>query len=476
MKDKLVLLIEPDAFQCQLIDMLLAVNHYELKCCHTGQEALLFLQDRTPDLILSEANLSDIKGADLCNRIKGIQRLHKVPFILTASAEQFDLVKDLAHAVGADLVLCKPLGDKHLKEHIATLIKQNETLKSIASASNDVTVVEQSNKDITVAPSETVKEEHVAETSLSATTQKEQGPETVKPALTSKPLTSEKITQNEVAETPAAQRQAKEVTLEQGKPAVSEATKPKQAELKGVSFETVNIETHKHVAHSNELLTTDNQASNTDVTTPKSSAADESKPLSFVEFEPTIPLSKPEVSPIKPVKSVKLTSPKDPIPAEPSLPAEILPVSASPHPAKLTKSVKLPTPPKLEQPIKQIKPTKQPTKPDLVTPSVEPAKDRGEIALLKHQLDQLIEENQQLKEAIREFKDGSAVINSESYLNAIEELEALRRLTEFQARQIKEFYTQNEWIKKTNLPKEEGFAKGSKTNSKTVWNRIVGGI
>ena len=86
---------------------------------------------------------------------------------------------------------------------------------------------------------------------------------------------------------------------------------------------------------------------------------------------------------------------------------------------------------------------------DLNTPILpkaapESAHARVEIEILKDQVEQLSSENEQLKATLRELDSGHPLHASHSYLNAIEELEMLRRLTGIQTKQLNELQRHNE--------------------------------
>jgi hypothetical protein len=142
----------------------------------------------------------------------------------------------------------------------------------------------------------------------------------------------------------------------------------------------------------------------------------------------------------------------------------IRPVAENPHPKPQTTKEKAKEP--RLSPADLLPPIK-------AKPASNSSSQMTELALLRNQVEQLLEENDQLKDAIREFKSGVQIVSSQSYLNAVEELEALRRLTEQQAKQLEAYLGKN--------PVEQLLTfedKKQKTNDqeKTVWNRIVKGI
>lgn len=121
-----VLLAEPDASQRQIIEMLLLVHDFDVTMALDAREALAYLQNNTPDLIIAATDLPQMDGFDLSRKARGVRRLRVVPVILAApegssSAE----LRTEAELAGADLLLLKPLGDKNLGERAVTLIRQS---------------------------------------------------------------------------------------------------------------------------------------------------------------------------------------------------------------------------------------------------------------------------------------------------------------------------------------------------------------
>ena len=120
-----VLIAEPDAAQRQIAEMLLLVHGCEVTMALNAREALVFLQNNTPDLIIASTELPQMNGFDLSRKARGVRRLRNVPVILTApEGTPLEDARNEAELVGADLLLLKPLGDKNLGERAVALIRQ----------------------------------------------------------------------------------------------------------------------------------------------------------------------------------------------------------------------------------------------------------------------------------------------------------------------------------------------------------------
>ena len=121
-----LLVAEPDPLQRQLIDMLLTEDDYDITWTSTGKETLDVLKGSTPELVMLKLALPDVTGAEICEKMKRVSRLEHVPVVLVAEGEEGrpvdPSVRSLADAVGADLLLQKPLGDKNLRARLDDLL------------------------------------------------------------------------------------------------------------------------------------------------------------------------------------------------------------------------------------------------------------------------------------------------------------------------------------------------------------------
>ncbi len=114
-KQALVLVIddEPDV----LGNVAAALNRagYICHCCETAEAAIRFAQSRAPDLILSDINLGDVSGLELCQRIKEDPTLKHVPVMFLSGAQIPDIIRR-SHAAGGTYYLRKPFDPEVLVE------------------------------------------------------------------------------------------------------------------------------------------------------------------------------------------------------------------------------------------------------------------------------------------------------------------------------------------------------------------------
>jgi CheY-like chemotaxis protein len=74
----------------------------------SAEEALAFLENSTPDLILLDMLLPNIQGDELCRRLKTDGRLRKIPVVLFITSAISSAVPETLKRTGADDYLTRP--------------------------------------------------------------------------------------------------------------------------------------------------------------------------------------------------------------------------------------------------------------------------------------------------------------------------------------------------------------------------------
>jgi len=356
MVPKTVIIVDNDKFQRQLADMLLAVDNYNIVEFSNGKDTLQYLKEHTPDIALLATDLSDISGADICSKMKRSSRLKHIPVILISSQLQHETINALARAVHADLVLEKPLGDKHLREEVRKLLGQAESDK-LLETNDDILILEDivnSDKqeffymDTTlVEQTIPIKESRVPETDISS--------DSLPPLDEAASVEIHNIFLD-----------ANEAKVEDD---VGKEIFPQELDIIDAieqDLEAQNLDSDEDKTNINEVI---------------AEQAEYEREIWRKELEPK-------------AKTVK---------AEDSLATE----------------------------------TKKNQNED------------SKLLMLKSKLEELIEENESLKSALLELKSGKSLVTTESFLDSIEELEALRRLTESQQKQIQDLRRENKILRKS---------------------------
>ncbi len=130
-----ILFVEDDADNRNLITFILQQQGAAVTAMDSGFKALALLQQKTPDLLISDIGMPDIDGYAFLKAVRALNSdAQKVPAIaLTAYAG--DLDQQRAQSAGFQEHLSKPIDPKLLIATVLTLVgkssvKQSSSLKS----------------------------------------------------------------------------------------------------------------------------------------------------------------------------------------------------------------------------------------------------------------------------------------------------------------------------------------------------------
>lgn len=97
---------------------------HKVNFANNGEEALLAIQQKNPDLILLDWMLPDISGIEICKTLRKNNLLKDIPIImLTAKGEEEDKLKGFQ--IGADDYITKPFSQKELLARVTALLKRS---------------------------------------------------------------------------------------------------------------------------------------------------------------------------------------------------------------------------------------------------------------------------------------------------------------------------------------------------------------
>jgi len=108
-----VLVVDDSEFELQLVDFILQEKNYQTVLAGNGSDALLILENLTPDLILLDIMLPDFDGFEVCKRIKAVDKLKDIPVIFFTSLSNIDDIVKGFEAGGVDYVT-KPFNTDEL--------------------------------------------------------------------------------------------------------------------------------------------------------------------------------------------------------------------------------------------------------------------------------------------------------------------------------------------------------------------------
>ncbi len=124
-----IVVVDDSDVQAKCLRCLLEMRNYSVHTFNNGQDALEYLKNRTPHLIITDVIMPNMSGFELCRRIKQMPSTAKVPVImLTALSGPEDIIQGLAS--GADNFITKPYSDDFLISRIQYCLVNAEIRKN----------------------------------------------------------------------------------------------------------------------------------------------------------------------------------------------------------------------------------------------------------------------------------------------------------------------------------------------------------
>lgn len=131
----LILIVDDNPKNIQFLGSLLMAYKYELGIAQNGVEAMTFLEERLPDLILLDVMMPEMDGYEFCKQIKKNKKLSHIPVIfLTAKAESDDIVRGFE--VGGVDYVTKPFISAELIARIKTQLEIRQLKNLIPICAN----------------------------------------------------------------------------------------------------------------------------------------------------------------------------------------------------------------------------------------------------------------------------------------------------------------------------------------------------
>ena len=117
-----VLVVEDDELLVKVLERLLSVSGFAVRCVDNGEEALACAQSERPDLILLDGMLPGMNGFEILRNLRDSAALKDIPVIfLTAQDREEDIVRGLT--MGAIDYILKPFKPKELLARVSRALQ-----------------------------------------------------------------------------------------------------------------------------------------------------------------------------------------------------------------------------------------------------------------------------------------------------------------------------------------------------------------
>jgi two-component system phosphate regulon response regulator PhoB len=115
--------VEDEDALATLINYNLSKEGYRVSLCADGEEALIIIDEKQPDIILLDWMLPTVSGIEVCRRLRQRAETRNVPIImLTARGEESDRIRGLD--TGADDYVVKPFSMSELCARVRAVLRR----------------------------------------------------------------------------------------------------------------------------------------------------------------------------------------------------------------------------------------------------------------------------------------------------------------------------------------------------------------
>ncbi|WP_444665694.1 phosphate regulon transcriptional regulator PhoB [Cereibacter changlensis] len=119
----IVLLVEDEAAQREVLSYNLEAEGFRVTTACNGEEALMLVDEVSPDVIVLDWMLPNVSGIEVCRQLKTRPDTRNVPIImLSARSEEVDRVRGLE--TGADDYVIKPYSVVELMARVRTQLRR----------------------------------------------------------------------------------------------------------------------------------------------------------------------------------------------------------------------------------------------------------------------------------------------------------------------------------------------------------------
>ena len=87
-----ILVVEDEKLLCDAYKKFLEKKDFKVDLSHDGEEALKYLDENKPDLILLDINMPKIDGVEFLERTRKIKRINKIPILLITGIVQTEKI------------------------------------------------------------------------------------------------------------------------------------------------------------------------------------------------------------------------------------------------------------------------------------------------------------------------------------------------------------------------------------------------
>jgi DNA-binding response OmpR family regulator len=119
---KYVLIVDDAPNIVLSLEFLMKKEGYEVHAVTNGEEALLAVQEKTPDLILLDVMMPRKDGYEVCQELRSNPNWKNIKIIML-TAKGRDVEREKGMALGADDYITKPFATRELVDKVKKLLQ-----------------------------------------------------------------------------------------------------------------------------------------------------------------------------------------------------------------------------------------------------------------------------------------------------------------------------------------------------------------
>ena len=121
MTKRIVLLVDDEVHILKVLALKLQNAQFEVRTASNGEEALQYVQEHLPDLVITDFSMPVMTGLELVRRLRADDRTQNLPIIMLTARGQ--TVEEDGDTPRIDALMSKPFSPREILDRVETLLK-----------------------------------------------------------------------------------------------------------------------------------------------------------------------------------------------------------------------------------------------------------------------------------------------------------------------------------------------------------------
>ncbi len=121
MTKRIVLLVDDEVHILKVLALKLQNAQFEVRTASNGEEALQYVQEHLPDLVITDFSMPVMTGLELVRKLRADDRTQNLPIIMLTARGQ--TVEEDGDTPRIDALMSKPFSPREILDRVETLLK-----------------------------------------------------------------------------------------------------------------------------------------------------------------------------------------------------------------------------------------------------------------------------------------------------------------------------------------------------------------